>query len=149
MEGRFQESSDQRVPTRQVATRSAPRRAQQHGHAFLYSLNTAAITTQAVLRSTAISLTTARSGRSIKATGKVAVKDGNGIAVSGATTFVTWNVPSGGTITQTATTNTKGLAAFTVTDLRGSYTLTVTNLTKTGYTFDPANSVLTKTVISK
>ena len=116
---------------------------------FLYSLNTAGTTTQAVLRSTAISLTTARSGRSIKATGKVAVKDGNGIAVSGATTFVTWNVPSGGTITQTATTNTKGQAAFTVTDLRGSYTITVTNLTKTGYTFDPANSVLTKTVISK
>ena len=116
---------------------------------FLYSLNTAVTTTQPVLRSTAISLTTARSGKSIKATGKVAVKDGNGIAVSGATTFVTWNVPSGGTITQTATTNTKGQAAFTVTDLRGSYTITVTNLTKTGYTFDPANSVLTKTVISK
>jgi hypothetical protein len=90
----------------------------------------------------------AQSPRS-KRPGKVAVKDGNGIAVSGATTFVTWNVPSGGTITQTATTNTKGQAAFTVTDLRGSYTLTVTNLTKTGYTLDPANSVLTKIIISK
>ena len=77
------------------------------------------------------------------------MKDGNGIAVSGATTFVTWNVPSGATITQTATTSTKGLASFTFTDLRGSYTLTVTNLTKTGCTFDPANSVLTKTVKSK
>ena len=77
------------------------------------------------------------------------MKDGNGIAVSGATAFVTWNVPSGGTITQTATTNTKGLAFFTTTDLRGSYTLTVTNLTKTGYTFDPANSVLTKTITSR
>jgi hypothetical protein len=72
------------------------------------------------------------------------VKDGNGIAVSGATTFVTWNMPSGGTIAQMAATNTKGQASFKVTDLRGSYTLTVTNLTKTGYTFDPANSVLTK-----
>lgn len=116
---------------------------------FLYSMNTAATTTQAVLRSAAISLTTAKAGRSIKATGKVTVKDGNGIAVSSATAFVTWNVPSGGTTTQTATTNTKGLASFTTTDLRGSYTLTVTNLTKTGYTFDPANSVLTKTVTSR
>jgi hypothetical protein len=116
---------------------------------FLYSLNTAATTTQAVLRSTAISLTTAKTGRSIKASGKVTVKDGNGIAVSGATASVTWKVPSGGTITQTATTSTKGLASFTVTDLRGSYTITVTNLTKPGYTFDPATSVLTKTVLSK
>ena len=89
---------------------------------FVYSLNTAVTTTQAVLRGTAISLTTARSGRSIKASGKVTVKDGNGIAISGATTFVSWNVPSNGTITQSATTNTKGLASFTVTDLRGSYT---------------------------
>jgi hypothetical protein len=116
---------------------------------FVYALDASATTSQALLRSTAITLTTAKTGRSIKASGKVTVKDGNGIAVSGATASVTWKVPSGGTITQTATTSTKGLASFTVTDLRGSYTITVTNLTKTGYVFDPANSVLTKTVVSK
>lgn len=69
--------------------------------------------------------------------------------MAGATVAVTWNLPSGQTISQTAETNTKGLASFKVTDVSGSYTLTVTNLTKAGYVFDPANSVLTKTVISR
>ncbi len=77
------------------------------------------------------------------------MQDANGAAVPGVTVAVTWNLPSGQTTSQTATTNTKGVATLRVKDISGSYTITVTNLTKTGYVFDPANSVLTKTVVSQ
>lgn len=116
---------------------------------FVYALDTTATTSQALLRSTKLAITTARAQTAIKATGKVTVKDATGVAVAGVIVAVTWNLPSGKTTSQTATTNTNGLAAFKVTDVSGSYTLTVTNLTKAGYSFDPANSVLTKTVISR
>ena len=116
---------------------------------FVYALDTAATTSQALLRSTKITLTTSVARNGIKATGKVKVQDANGVAVVGVTVAVTWNLPSGQTTSRTATTSTKGLASFKVTDVSGSYTITVTNLTKTGYVFDPANSVLTKTVISQ
>ena len=116
---------------------------------FVYALNTAAETSQALLRSTRLTLTTTAVRNGIKATSKVTVQDAKGAAVPGVTVAVTWNLPSGQTTSQTATTNTKGLATLKVKDVSGSYTITVTNLTKTGYTFDPANSVLSKTVISQ
>ena len=116
---------------------------------FVYALDTAAATSQALLRSTNITLTTAKTHNAIKASGRVTVKDANGSAVAGVTTFVTWTLPGGTTTSQTVATNSKGLAAFKVTSVSGTYTLTVTNLTKAGYVFDPANSVLTKTVVSQ
>jgi len=116
---------------------------------FVYALDTTATTSQALLRSTNITLATAKVRTAIKATGKVTVKDANGVAVAGVTAAATWTLPSGHITSQTVATNSKGLATFKVTDISGSYTLTVTNLTKTGYSFDPANSVLTKTIISQ
>ena len=116
---------------------------------FIYALDTSATMTQPVLRSTNIVAKAKTSGTGVKAQGRVTVQDGNGAAVAGATVSITWKVPSGATITQTATTTSKGLASFTTTDVAGSYTLTVTNITKVGYTFDSANSVLTKTVTSR
>jgi len=116
---------------------------------FVYALDTTATTSQALLRSTNITLATAKVRTAIKATGKVTVKDANGVAVAGVTAAATWTLPSGHITSQTVTTNSKGLATFKVTDISGSYTLTVTNLAKTGYSFDPANSVLTKTIISQ
>ena len=77
------------------------------------------------------------------------MKDANGLAVAGVTAAVTWTLPGGTTTSQTVATNTKGLATFKVTSVSGTYTLTVTNLTKAGYVFDSANSVLTKTVVSQ
>jgi hypothetical protein len=50
---------------------------------------------------------------------------------------------SNGTDTQNQTAST---ATFSTKSGRGTYTLTVTNISKTGYTFDPANSSLTKSV---
>ncbi len=41
------------------------------------------------------------------------------------------------------------MASFATTDIAGSYTLTVTDITKAGYTFDAAGSVLTKKARSR
>jgi hypothetical protein len=78
-------------------------------------------------------------------TGLVAVKDQKGTAMAGATVMTTWKLPNGTTQKQTSVT-TGGNANFTVKGGKGTYTATVTNITKTGYTFDSANSVLTKSI---
>jgi hypothetical protein len=116
---------------------------------FIYALDTSATTTLPTLKSTKITLTARSSGTSVNATGKVTVQDGSGAAVSGASVAVTWQLPSGQTLNQTVATNSRGLAGFNATDIAGTYTLTVTNITKTGYTFDSANSVLTKSARSR
>ena len=74
----------------------------------------------------------------------VVVKNTSGAAVSGAVVSATWARPGGATVTQTATTSSTGIAKFSTTGGRGRYTLTVSNISKTGYTFDAANSALTK-----
>ncbi len=99
-----------------------------------------------VLRSTAINLTAKLSGSKVTVTGTVSVKDGSGRSVRGAIVYATWTRPGGSTVTQSATTGLTGNARFSTSGGRGTYTLTVTNLAKSGYTFDPANSVLTKSI---
>ncbi len=79
-------------------------------------------------------------------TGDVIVKDQLGKAAPNATVSIRWTLPNGSTQTATAVTNTSGRARFTVSGPRGTYTLTVLNVTKTGYTFDAAGSVLTKSI---
>jgi hypothetical protein len=116
---------------------------------FVYALDTTTSTTLPVLRSTKIIANAKTSGTGVKAQGRVTVQDANGALIAGATVAITWKVPSGATLSQSATTSAKGLASFSTTDISGSYTLTVTNITKTGYTFDAANSTLTKTVTSR
>src|SRR5947199_359847 len=54
--------------------------------------------------------------------------------------------PNGTTQNQTANTGTGGSANFSTKSGRGTYTLTVNNITKTGYTFDRTGSVLTKSI---
>lgn len=76
--------------------------------------------------------------------GKVTVRDEKGALVKNATVSVTWTLPSGAIQNQTAVTNAKGIATLTVTGGAGTYILTVSNITKAGYTFDPANSLLSK-----
>jgi hypothetical protein len=94
------------------------------------------------LRSTQIQLTPTATGVS----GQVTVKDENGVAQRGATVSVAWNLPNGSVQNKTAKTNSSGVAAFTVNGGAGLYTLTVTNIAKSGYTFDAANSVLAKSI---
>jgi hypothetical protein len=43
-------------------------------------------------------------------------------------------------------TNADGRALSTISGPRGRYTLTVTSVTKSGFTFDAANSVLTRSI---
>ena len=99
-----------------------------------------------VLRSTAIDLSATLQRKQVRVSGNVAVNDSSGAAVSGAVVSATWTNPGGATAAQTATTNSTGIANFSTTGGRGTYTLTVGNITKTGYTFDAANSVLTKSI---
>ena len=74
------------------------------------------------------------------------MRNASGATVSGAVVSATWTKPGGATVTQTATTGSSGIARFSTTGGRGTYTLTVGNISKTGYTFDAANSVLTKSI---
>lgn len=57
-----------------------------------------------------------------------------------------WTLPDGRTKTSTLRTDRLGRARFTASGGRGTYTLTVTAVTKQGYVFDPAGSVLTKSI---
>jgi hypothetical protein len=88
----------------------------------------------------------ASGSKTISVTGRVTVRNNSGATVSGAVVSITWQLPNGGTITQNATTNSSGVASFTTRSGRGTYSLRVTNVTKAGYTFDAANSVLTKSI---
>jgi len=99
-----------------------------------------------VLRSTAIDLSATLQGKKVSVSGNVTVRDSSGAAVSGAVVSATWTNPGGATAAQTVTTDSTGIARFSTTGGRGTYTLTVGNIAKTGYTFDAANSVLTKSI---
>jgi len=85
-------------------------------------------------------------GKKVTIVGDVAVVNGVGEAVADATVSATWTKPGGSTVIQTATTSFKGVARFSVSDSRGVYTLTVNNISKTGYAFDAANSVLSNSI---
>jgi PKD repeat protein len=99
-----------------------------------------------VLRSTAINLTGRVRGRQVSVTGDVVVKNAAGASVSGAVVSARWTKPGGTTVSQTATTGSTGNARFSTSGNRGTYTLTLTNIAKTGCTFDSANSVLTGSI---
>lgn len=99
-----------------------------------------------VLRSTAINLAGTLQRSRVNAIGDVVVGNGSGVAVSGAVVAATWTKPGGATVTQTATSGSTGVARFSTSGSRGTYTLTVNSISKTGYTFDSANSVLSSSI---
>ncbi len=99
-----------------------------------------------MLRSSAVTLSATLQRSRVTATGNVAVKDINGTVVPGAVVSATWTRPGGGTVTQTATTNTSGTARFSTSGNRGTYTLKINSISKTGYGFDSANSVLSRSI---
>lgn len=77
--------------------------------------------------------------------GSVSVINSNG-PVANARVSVRWNLPSGSTKSVTAATNGRGQASFLQLGSKGTYTLTVTNVTKPGQSFNAAGSVLTQSV---
>jgi hypothetical protein len=97
------------------------------------------------LRVAAISLT-ASGQTTVTATGRITVRDRSGRTVRGAWVTADWLLPDGRTETVTAITNSTGNAFLTVRSVRGTYTLTVRNVTKTGFVFDSAGSVLTRSI---
>ncbi len=79
----------------------------------------------------------------------VTVKDENGVAVPSARMYVHWGLPVR-TPNMNKLTNSTGVAVFTQPGEKGTYTITVTNITKFTYTFDAADSTLvTKSFIKK
>jgi hypothetical protein len=98
------------------------------------------------LKVSSISLSGITSGSKATITGYVYIKDGSGKLISNATVTVTWTLPGGSKKTATVITDSSGRAKFTVSGARGTYTLTVNNVVKSGYTFDTAGSVLTKRI---
>ena len=78
--------------------------------------------------------------------GIVIVTDETGAAVRSAMVQGRWTLPDGSSVTRYAYSNKRGQAEFSTSGDRGTYTLDVLNITKTGYTFDAANSVLSASV---
>lgn len=99
------------------------------------------------LRVASITLTSKDVGSdSTKVTGRVAVRDENGVPVAGALVEVIWTTPFG-MPTGAATTNDAGVAVMSMSAIHGEFRLTVTGVGKNFYTFDPAGStVLTATI---
>jgi hypothetical protein len=84
----------------------------------------------------------------VTVSGKIYIKDQAGVAVSGATVSTRWELPDGTTQSQTPNTDSGGVASFKVTNQRGGYALTVLDITKAGYIFDPDHSMLKKNIVS-
>jgi hypothetical protein len=99
------------------------------------------------LRSTTITLSGKRTGNRVNVSAQVAVRDAADAAVPGVGVSVTWRKPDGTSVAQTALTGGGGAASFSISGGRGTFTLTVTNLVKTGYAFDASGSTLTMSII--
>ena len=95
-----------------------------------------------ILRSTEISVDGRSRKGSISANGDVTIQDQNRSSVSGATVHATWTLPDGSTVDQAATVSGSGIARFNVSGTAGMYRLTVTDIVKTDFTFDPNRSIL-------
>lgn len=95
-----------------------------------------------VLRATDITMN-ARTRRGIvKASGTVTVMNENLALLSGAVVNVTWTLPDGSTLQQSATSSGGGEAKFSISGSSGSYKIKVTGISMDGYTFDPDHSLL-------
>ncbi|MDH4312866.1 MAG: hypothetical protein OEW57_14635 [Gammaproteobacteria bacterium] len=93
-----------------------------------------------------IVLSAKAAGSKVTVTGDVTVRDGSGAAVANASVAVRWTLPNGSTKVATAATGSTGHAIAKVSGGRGTYTLTVTDVGKTGYVFDAGASVLSKSI---
>jgi probable HAF family extracellular repeat protein len=77
----------------------------------------------------------------------VTIADPDGNPLSGATVLAHWTPPSGTAVTAIARTNWLGRARFFAWEGPGTYTFTIDDVTLTGYTFDRANSEVTKSIL--
>ncbi len=94
-----------------------------------------------------LTLTSSRYSSYYRLTSQAQIRS-NGVAVSGARVTVEFRYPNGARYTMAANTNSAGTAAFTRSvTAKGTYTVTVMSVTKTGSTYNPAgNTITTKSV---
>jgi hypothetical protein len=79
----------------------------------------------------------------------VKIIDENGAAIPGAAVSAHWDLPGGRTKDQTKNTDASGSVTFRVNGGAGTYTITITDVTLAGYTFDPDNSEILSNNITK
>ncbi|MCU0488324.1 MAG: Ig-like domain-containing protein [Anaerolineales bacterium] len=103
-------------------------------------------TTGKTMRVTSITLSGTARGSTANISGTIVVKDSAGKAVPSARVEVRWTLPNGSNKTAIGNTNSSGSVKFSTSGARGTYTLTVLDVSKTGYIFDAANSILTKSI---
>jgi hypothetical protein len=116
--------------------------------AFLYAFDIGPDTPppSGLLRSTRIDLRGRARGGTARLLGRIQVDDENGAPVAGAEVTVSWSLPDGGTEVQTATTTGSGQARIQMNGGSGTYVVTIVDIAKPGFAFDPDNSVLTKSI---
>ena len=74
----------------------------------------------------------------------VTIADANAVRVAGATVTVVITTPTGSQLTSSRSTNSRGVAAFSApASPSGTYTFTVTNVVKSGLTYDASANVET------
>jgi probable HAF family extracellular repeat protein len=99
------------------------------------------------MRSTAIVLRSEfQRWSSFTITGNVTIKDEKDALISGALVVAKWTYPDGSSRDANAWTDSNGVARFNTNAGRGIYTLTVTNVVMSQYTFNPAQSVMSKSI---
>ena len=76
--------------------------------------------------------------------GLVSVSDENGAPVTEALVLGRWIGPDGNESTQYASVDARGVASFSTSGPAGRYTLTIVNIQRSLYTFDPLHSVLSR-----
>lgn len=114
---------------------------------IVYPLTLTVTGNQQTVRSAGIGLWGQQVGSFVVARGIVLVRDNSNAAVPGANVYITWTKPNGSTLDQVGTTAANGTVWFQTGSLTtGDYTITVTDIVKAGYVFDPNNSVLSKTI---
>ncbi|MBK7709290.1 MAG: hypothetical protein IPJ30_26920 [Acidobacteria bacterium] len=102
-------------------------------------------TTTNLLRVNSITLS-ATARNTVFVFGRVNIRDGNNEMVRGATVTGQWTLPSGQTEIDTATTGASGNVTFMAEGRRGTFTLRILSVTRSGYTFDMTNSVMTASI---
>lgn len=111
---------------------------------YLHAINTdpSLPSASTVLRSSSIDMSGRSKGRSVTISGVVTVIDENLNPVSGATVDAIWTLGDGSTVTVSATTSGSGEVKFSQSGDGGLYWLEVTDISLTGYVFDPDHSLL-------
>ncbi len=79
--------------------------------------------------------------------GQVKVRDENAAPISGALVVGRWTQPDGSSEDQDVWTGLRGVAVFTTQGRQGLYTLTIVNILRSQYTFNPSQSVLSKSIV--